>query len=228
MTPLLIFDLDGTLIDSAGDLHAALDRLLDELGRPPLSLAEVTRMIGDGVPKLVERALAATSLEEGHGGTVDLAPATARFLELYEADPVRFTHPYADVPETLQRLAAAGYRLAICTNKPERATLHILAELGLAPLFEAVVGGDSLPVRKPDPAMLTTLLDRFGATPGNAILIGDSEVDMATAVAAGMPAVLMTYGYHRGSLDSIPCAATLDHFAELPETLLRLDLPPAR
>ncbi|HWK43705.1 MAG TPA: phosphoglycolate phosphatase [Stellaceae bacterium] len=224
MTPLLIFDLDGTLIDSAADLHAAINRLLAELDRPPLPLDQVTRMIGDGVAKLVERALAATS----DGKPTDSAQATARFLALYEADPVRFTHAYAGVPETLRSLSDAGYRMAIATNKPERAAADILGHLGLASFFTAVLGGDSLPVRKPDPAMLTTLLDRFETIPARAILIGDSEVDMATAVAAGIPAILMTYGYRRGPVETIACAAALDRFKHIPETLLRLGLPADR
>ncbi|MGA8552378.1 MAG: HAD hydrolase-like protein, partial [Stellaceae bacterium] len=143
---LLVFDLDGTLFDSAADLRAALNQMLRERGRPPLSLAQIRPMIGDGVPALVVRALAASSADpaESRG-------ALPRFIELYEADPVRLTRPYSAVPETLAALRRRGYRTAICTNKPQRATLAVLEGLGLLPLFDGVAGGDRFRVRKPDP-----------------------------------------------------------------------------
>src|SRR5260370_37036439 len=132
----ILFDLDGTLVDSVPDLAAAANALLAELGRPPLSLAQVTGMVGDGAPKLVERALAAS----GAGDTPPRA-ALDRFLAFYEADPTRLTRPYDGVPAVPDELAAAGWRLGGCTNKPERATRAGLAGRGLYPFFPAGPGG---------------------------------------------------------------------------------------
>src|SRR5215472_1307398 len=146
---LLIFDLDGTLVDSAPDLRAALNEMLRERGRAPLSPGQVRRMIGDGAPALVARALA----ESGAAVSTDRA-ALPRFLELYQANSTRFTRPYPGVPETLAALRRTGYRTAICTNKPQRAAIGVLQGLDLRALFDAVAGGDRFAVRKPDPGHL--------------------------------------------------------------------------
>src|SRR5271169_5909419 len=118
---LLVFDLDGTLVDSASDLRAALNQMLRERGRPSLSLPQVKRMIGDGAAALVARALAASGSDPA-----DVAGALPRFIELYEADAVRLSRPYPAVPETLAALRRRGYRTAICTNKPQHATIAVL------------------------------------------------------------------------------------------------------
>jgi phosphoglycolate phosphatase len=207
---LLIFDLDGTLIDSVGDLCAALNALLAELGREPLAQDEVRPMIGDGVGVLVERGLAARP-----GAPVDHGAAVARFLEIYRADPARFTILYPDVADTLDRLAQAGFRLALCTNKPEAITRVVIDALGLDGYFRRIVGGDTLPWRKPDPRGLTKILEDEGTAPAQAWFVGDSEVDAAAAAAAGVPFVLMTYGYHRNPVETIACIAALDRFAAL-------------
>src|SRR5215469_12130512 len=115
---LLLFDLDGTLVDSVPDLRAALNEMLRERGRPPLTLTQVKRMVGDGAPTMVARALAVTGLE-----TTDAGGALARFLEIYEANPVRLTRLYPDVRRTLTELRQRGYGTSICTNKPQRATI---------------------------------------------------------------------------------------------------------
>ena len=192
-----VFDLDGTLIDSAADLHRAVNRMLTELGCAPLPLAEVRTMIGDGVSVL------------------DPATALPLFLRHYEADPAELTRLYPGVHATLERLRARGVTLAICTNKPARVTRVILGRLGIEQHFSRVIGGDSLPFRKPDPRALLELLNDLGAAPAASLMVGDSEVDAATAQAAGVPFVLMTHGYHRGPLHDIACVAALDHFDEL-------------
>jgi len=204
-----VFDLDGTLIDSAADLHRAVNHTLTELGCAPLPLAEVRSMIGDGVSLLIARALAARQC------TVDPATALPLFLNHYEADPAELTRLYPGVHATLERLRARGVTLAICTNKPARVTRVILGRLGIEQHFSRVIGGDSLPFRKPDPRALLKLLQDLGAAPAAALMVGDSEVDAATAQAAGVPFVLMTHGYHRGPLHDIACVAALDHFDEL-------------
>src|SRR3954471_18338415 len=144
MPPLAVFDLDGTLVDSAPDIHAALDRLMAGLGQPPFARAEVTRMIGDGVRALVQRALAARGLgfEEA---------ALAAFTADYTARAAEATAPFPGIPEALAALEVAGWRLAICTNKPVAATLALLEGIGLGGRFAAIGGGDSFAMRKPDP-----------------------------------------------------------------------------
>jgi phosphoglycolate phosphatase len=207
---LILFDLDGTLIDSAPDLHDAVNHMLADLGRAPLTLEQVVGMIGNGVPTLVTRALAASP-----GAEVEHAAAMARFNAAYDANPTRLTVIYPGVPETLARLAAMGRDLVVCTNKHEKSARHILDALGLARHVSHLVGGDSLPFRKPDPRVVTLTLEQLGVAPQNAVLVGDSEVDGATAEGAGVDFILMTYGYHHGPVEAIPALHRLDRFADL-------------
>lgn len=214
----LLFDLDGTLVDSAGDLQATLNEVLREEGAAPLELGEVRRMIGDGVPALVGRGLAARGIPESA-----LPAMLARFNAIYEADPVARTRPYPGVADTLAALAAEGRRLALCTNKPEGAARAVLERLGLAGFFAAVVGGDTLAVRKPHPGHLLAALARLGATPAEAAMIGDNENDAAAARAAGLPVILARYGYSRLPLAEIAADREIDAFADLPRTLAELE-----
>jgi phosphoglycolate phosphatase len=212
----LLFDLDGTLVDSLPDLRAAMNEFLEALGRRPLAADEVRRMVGDGTPALVERGLAAT------GEAVGVAAAHADFLRLYEAAPTRLSRLYPGVPETLAALRRSGARLAVCTNKPQAATLGVLDGLGIGGYFDAVLGGDAVPFKKPDPRHLMAALDRLGAAPGEAAMIGDNENDHAAARAAALPVILMRYGYLRAPADSLAPDAWLDRFADIPEALARL------
>lgn len=207
---LVVFDLDGTLIDSAPDMHSAVNLMLADLGCPPLSLADIRTMVGDGASALIARALAARQCV-----SVDSGKALADFLRHYETNPTEATRIFPAVPETLERLQASGLTLAVCTNKPGRLTTLILERLGLSRFFTRVVAGDSLPYKKPDPRALMEVLNGFGTAPEAALLVGDSEVDAATGQAAKVPFILMTYGYHRGPIDAISSIATLDHFGEL-------------
>ena len=207
---LILFDLDGTLIDSAGDLHHAVNLMLAAFDRAPLTLAQVIGMIGNGVPTLVARALAASP-----GAPVEHDAAMVRFNAAYDADPTTLTRAYPGVETTLDRLAAAGCVLAVCTNKHEASARHILANLGLARHFRHLIGGDSLPFRKPDPRVLTMTLATLGIAAADTVMVGDSEVDAATAEAAGVDFVLMTYGYHHGPVEAIAARDRLDHFADL-------------
>jgi phosphoglycolate phosphatase len=220
---LLVFDLDGTLVDSVPDLRAALNEMLRERGRRPLSPAEVKPMVGDGAPALVLRALAASGADPATAAT-----ALPRFLEIYEANAADLTRTYPGVPETLTALRRRGYRTAICTNKPQRATLAVLQGLDLLPLFDGIAGGDRFQVRKPDPGHLAGLIAELGAGPGESAMIGDNENDAAVARAVGMPLVLMRYGYARVDPESLAADALLDHFSELPQALERLGLTPTR
>ncbi len=217
---LLLFDLDGTLVDSVPDLRAAVNEMLRERGRRPLSLGEVKRMVGDGAPALVARALKAS------GADPDEAAALPRFLEIYEANATELTRPYPGVPATLKTLRERGYRTAICTNKPQRATIAVLQGLDLLTLFDGVAGGDWFSVKKPDPGHLLALIAELGASPGRSAMIGDNENDAAAARAAAVPLVLMRYGYARVDPNKLAADALLDHFVDLPQTLDRLGLTP--
>lgn len=211
---LVIFDLDGTLIDSAPDLAAAINAMLAGYGRQPLPVAEVRRMVGDGVAMLIARALAASDCP-----AADAAAAERSFMRHYESAATSLTTVFPGAVRALQALSAAGIPLAVCTNKPVRITTDILDNLGLGKYFARVLGGDSLPFRKPDPRMLLALLEEFTAAAEDALLVGDSEVDAATAQAAGVPFVLMKHGYRRGPVAAIACRAALENFAELPALL---------
>ena len=213
---LIVFDLDGTLIDSAADLAAAINAMLADFGREPLSVAEVRRMVGDGVAMLVARALAARHCEQS-----DTGEAARVFMRHYEADATSRTTSFPGAVEALQALRAAGIPLAVCTNKPARVTAGILGSLGLTKYFARVIGGDSLPFRKPDPRVLLALAEAFALRPESTLLVGDSEVDAATARAAGVPFVLMKHGYRRGPAEEIPCIAALEKFAELPALVVK-------
>lgn len=188
----LICDLDGTLVDSAPDLAGALVTLLTQEGREGLSLAQVKSMIGDGVAKLVERGFTAT-------GTCPDAPEfdalVTRFIEIYNTRLTVETKPYKGAVDTLTKLKSDGWTLIVCTNKPEAPSHEILQALGLAPLFEAVAGGDSYAYRKPDPRHLLTLLEKVNAGPKAAIMFGDGPADVAAARAAGIPSILASFGY---------------------------------
>ena len=212
MPPLkaIIFDLDGTLVDSARDLQDATNVLLSEEGLRPISLDEVKSMIGDGAAKLVERAVAAT----GGDGT-RLPELIARFLKIYEGNASRYTQAYPGVPDTLKGLHGLGLALAVVTNKPYAATMEILEALGLSGYFGAVVGGDTLPERKPHPAPLLLALERLGVAPGAALMVGDNYHDVQAARAAGVRAFAVTYGYSHKPHAELGADRLIDAMPEL-------------
>ncbi len=209
----LNFDLDGTLVDSLPDLRAALNEMLSARGRRELSLDEVRGMIGDGTRALIERALATT------GAVADLEAAHQRFLRVYEAAPTKLSRLYPGVAATLQSLRSSGARLAVCTNKQQRATLAVLNGLGISAYFDAVLGGDAVPFRKPDPRHLLAAIERLDATSNEAVMIGDNENDYAAARGAGVPVILMRYGYLRVAPETLAPDAWLDHFSDIPQAL---------
>lgn len=183
-----VFDLDGTLVDSAPDIHAALDRLMVRRRLPGFARAEVVAMIGDGVRVLLERAHAA------RGVTLD-EESFAYFMADYEANAAVLTRAFDGIPELLGTLRQAGWRLAVCTNKPEAAARVLLSGLGLDGHFSALGGGDSFPTRKPDPGHLRATLAAAGTAPKDAVMIGDHRNDIEAAHGAGVRAIFAGWGY---------------------------------
>jgi phosphoglycolate phosphatase len=202
-----LLDLDGTLVDTVPDLAAALNRLMAAHGQAPFSLAETAAMVGDGVAKLVERAFAARA------GRFDAAAVTA-FSADYSAHVAVESKLFPGVRETLDCLAGEGWRLAVCTNKPEVATRLLLAATGLAPLFCAVGGGDSFPTRKPDPAHLLATLRAAGGARETAAMAGDHCNDVLAARGAGVPCVFAAWGYGTPAMAEGAAAVARD-FPEL-------------
>lgn len=209
MTLAVVFDLDGTLIDSAPDIHAAANRLLEGEGLAPLPFEAVRAMIGRGVPWLMGQLLAAA----GQAADADrVARMAARYVDGFEA-AVTLTRPYPGVQAALDRLAADGHPMAICTNKPMLATRAVLRHLGLDGYFAAVIAGDSLAERKPHPAPLRAAVAALGGGP--AVYVGDHEVDAETAAGAGVPFLLFTEGYRATPVAALSRRAFAD-FAALP------------
>ncbi len=209
----VIFDLDGTLIDSAPDIHAAANAILAERGLAPLSLVQVRSFVGKGVPHLVQCLLEA-SHKDPHG------PMHGEMMRAFAAryeKAVHLTTLYPGVREALSALAAKGHPLGICTNKPIAPTRAVLAHFGLLDSFGAILGGDSLPMRKPDPAPLIKCLWDLGD--GGAVYVGDSEVDAETARAARLPFALFTEGYRRTPVKDLPHDAAFSDFAALVEVV---------
>jgi phosphoglycolate phosphatase len=198
----LIFDLDGTLIDSQRDLIRSVNAMLVEMGREELHEDTISGYIGHGAPQLVGRAL-------GQGTTeAERERALKFFLAYYEDHKMDSTCAYPGVPEALEQLAA--FPMAILTNKPVRISKRILEELGLAKYFRAVYGGNSFETKKPDPLGAQIILREFGSAPSEALLIGDSEVDVQTARNAGTFAAAVNYGFGRHDRAACPADIYLD------------------
>ncbi|HSK11372.1 MAG TPA: HAD-IA family hydrolase [Vicinamibacterales bacterium] len=211
---LVVFDLDGTLIDSIGDLALAVNQLLAERGGAALETDAVARMVGEGAGRLVARALAAAGIAG------DARDAVPRFLELYDAILPGRTRPYDGVCDVLEALRPRA-QLAVLTNKPAEASAKILDTLGLSPFFGEVIGGDGPFPRKPAPEGLLHLVGRAGVDPHDAVLVGDSTIDLLTAHAAGTVACIARYGFGRLTFDAA-CLRGTELFARTPRDLLKL------
>lgn len=215
----IVFDLDGTLVDTAPDLAAALNAVLIRERLPAVPLEQVRHMVGRGARILIERAMAWHGMPPDPSRTSDLVN---HFLEYYEANIAVTSRPFEGMEACVKGLAARGHRIGICTNKPEHLSRKLIGELGLESLFPVILGADSRPWRKPDPRHLTDTVDALGGDPARAILIGDSETDALTARAAGIPVVLVTFGYTEKPVADLGADALVDHFDDLDATLARL------
>lgn len=228
---VVAFDLDGTLADTAPDLAAALNHTLTALGRPIVDPGSVRHMVGQGAKALLRKGLA-TSGEAGEAFLDGSVPRTDPeieklveegfpiYLDYYSANICVGTTCYPALEAALDALGARGVKLAICTNKPERLTHQLIEALGWTGRFDAIVGADTLPVRKPDPAPLYEAIARAGG--GRAAFVGDSITDADTARAAGLPFVAVSFGFSDRPVDQLGADAVIDTYADLVGTLERL------
>ena len=215
----VVFDLDGTLIDSVGDIADVLNACLIEHGIAPFEEPVVTTMIGGGARVLVERAL--TRLGRSHE-TALLDRMHHDFEQRYHALGAGRSVVFPGGRELLASFKSQGIGLAICTNKPEPITLRALADLGLSELFGAVVGETPALPRKPHPAMLLAAVERLGAKPAQAVMVGDSSADVGAARAAGIPVVAVSFGYTTVPARELGADTVIDSLVELPGVLRQL------
>jgi phosphoglycolate phosphatase len=203
----LIFDLDGTLIDSKQDLIRSVNAMLEKMGREKLHEDTISGYIGHGAPKLVARAL-------GNGATeAEREQALRFFLAHYEEHKLDSTRPYPGVAEGLEELCP--FPMAVLTNKPVRVSRRIVEGLGLAKYFRAVYGGNSFETKKPDPLGARKILEELGATAGETMMVGDSEVDVQTARNAGTLAAAVNYGFGTHDRAAYPADLYLDRLTDL-------------
>jgi len=215
----VIFDLDGTLIDSAADVGAAVNRMLADHGLAPIDVTTQRALMGEGGRVRTRKAFAL------RGRTLDEAALSARvrdFVRYYDERPVANTIPYPGVIPTLHRLADADVRLGVCTNKYEGSARDILARLGLMPPIEDAAGADSFDVRKPHPGHILKLLARMDADPGTALMVGDSIHDVEAAHAAGLPVIAVSWGYTQVPAAELGADAVIERFDDLMDAASRL------
>ncbi len=213
----VVFDLDGTLIDSAGDIARALNDAMSRRGFPPFEMSRVKEMIGGGIPKLIERAFLSHGISQA-----DLMPVVADFLAAYGADPIGATTLYEGAVPLLQRLRDDGIKIALCTNKQQQITEEILRRFDIHDFFSSIVGEREGMPRKPDPEPLQFVLRELGVAPRDAVMVGDSAADSGTARAAGVPVVLVSYGYTHTPVAELGADAVIAHLDELDATLAHM------
>ena len=207
----IVFDLDGTLIDSVGDIHAALNQMLARAGHGPLGKDTVTSFVGKGSSNLVKRVIDHVGLPNDAASHTNYL---SEFLDIYTSAPAKFTTVFDQVHEVLTDFQLSGIALGLCTNKPEGATDVVLKEFGLTAFFGSIVGGDRLPSRKPNPAMLHLVMKELAVE--RCLFVGDSEVDVATAKAAGLPIALFTRGYRQTPVAELAPDFDFDNYNSLP------------
>lgn len=217
MFSAILLDLDGTLVDSAPELAAAVNGTFKSLGRRTLALEEVRGMIGNGLPALTQAALAATGGAPDARTTEDIV---GRVRALYDRQPP--PKIYEGVRKTLTDWHRSGISLVICTNKPEGSARRLVAELGLDRLIALIAGGDSYPVRKPHPGHLLRPLEQLGLDPEHAVMVGDSHIDADAARAAGIPFIAVSYGYAKQARGELEAVRTVDRFTEVSGAIAQL------
>ena len=215
---MILIDLDGTLVDSVPDLAYCVDTMMETLGRSPQGEEKVREWVGNGVERLVKRALVGRL--EGEPDEALFAQAYPVFIELYEKNTSVRSRLYPGVKEGLDWLTQQGFKLGCVTNKAEKFTRPLLEDLGISETFSIVISGDTLPQKKPDPAPLLHAARFFGVTPTRSMMIGDSVSDVKAARAAGFRIVCMSYGYNHGQdIRTANPDAVIDSLPNLSELL---------
>ncbi|MBX5161259.1 MULTISPECIES: HAD family hydrolase [unclassified Rhizobium] len=217
---LVVFDLDGTLLDTHTDLVESLNHTIAALSLEPVSYDDLTHLVGHGARVMIERACRL----RGHPLTQEaLPPLVERFIAHYAGNMPGRTEPYPGLVAAMDRLKSQGYRLAVCTNKMESLALGLLDKLDLASYFAAITGGDTFDVRKPDARHLTGTIERAGGDRSRTVMIGDSINDIAVARNAGVPSIAVPFGYSDVPVSSLDPDVIITHYDELtPELVERL------
>ena len=216
MNRTIVFDLDGTLVDTAPDLINALNHVLDGEGLPPIPLAAARNMIGAGARRLIERGLEADGREVGPD---DIARMTSAFIDHYAAHIAELSKPFEGLEDALDRMAARGHRFAVCTNKLEWLSKRLLDELSLSHRFAAICGADTFGVAKPDPAILRQTVALAGGQLASTIMVGDAGTDVGVARRAGIPVIGVAFGYTDTPMTELNPDRLIQHMLELPEAV---------
>ena len=219
--PTIVFDLDGTLVDTAPDLISALNFVLDREGLAPVPLHAARNLIGAGARRLIERAL---ELEGRHASPQDIARLTADFIEYYAEHIAEASRPFEGLESALDELSSRGFRFAVCTNKLEWLSKRLLDQLGLSGRFAAICGADTFGVAKPDPAILRETIARAGGEMSSSIMVGDAGTDIGVARRAGVPVIGVSFGYTEVPIAELKPDRLIAHMRELPgavEALMR-------
>src|SRR5215475_10151664 len=215
----IVFDLDGTLVDTAPDLVATLNVVLAREGLQPVAYADGRLMVGGGVRAMVERGIKANGRQLA---AAEIDRLERDFIAYYAENIAAHSQPFEGVEATLDQLAKHGHHLAVCTNKLEGLSLRLLDALKLRPRFRAICGADTFGVSKPDPTILNRTIERAGGDKGRAIMIGDSITDIATARAASIPVIAVDFGYSDVPVAKLKPDEVVSAFSKLPETISRV------
>lgn len=219
MRPVAVFDLDGTLVDTAPDLIATLNVILARENMPPVRLEEARSLIGGGARKLLERgfAMEGRQVEEPH-----MSALVTDFIAHYAENIACASHPFEGTLDTLDALENAGFALAVCTNKLEWLSVRLLDQLGLTPRFSAICGPDTFGIAKPAAGGLIRTIQRAGGEVSHAVMIGDSATDINAARAAGIPVIAVDFGYTDTPVHTLGPDRVISHMRELPDAVLSL------
>ena len=217
-TPTVVFDLDGTLVDTAPDLMAGLNHVLAVEGMAPVHYDDMTFLVGQGARAMIERGF---KLRNRSVEPARLAELLDLFIDHYLSGMPGESRPFAGVVASLDALKMNGFRLAVCTNKLERLTHPLLSGLKLDGYFDAVAGGDTFDVRKPEPGHILKTIERAGGDPAHAIMVGDSVNDILAAQKAGLPSIAVPFGYSDVPVEALSPTRIINHFDELTPELVR-------
>ena len=218
-SPLIVFDLDGTLVDTAPDLVGALNFVLQREGLPLVPIASARSMIGAGARKLIERGL---ELDGRAMTTTDIDRLTGDFIAYYTDHIADHSRPFESLCDSLDELSASGFRFAVCTNKLEGLSRLLLEKLDMTSRFDAICGADTFGVSKPDPAILRQTIARAGGEVSSSIMVGDSGPDIGVARRAGVPVIGVTFGYTDVPVADLKPNRIVSHMRELPDAIASL------